>query len=292
MTEPLHWSATSLSVMPSAPRSSGAATSARARGPGHRRPHHRQGPPPRRPARRRGPAGRPADRPHVPGRQRPRPLRRPRQGGRGGRQPDPLARGPRLPPGPPSRRRGAGPALVSAPARLVARLRPADDGRACLLHGPVGPYRDRPDRLCHRERRGHRLEDRSAADDPQARRSGRCRSSSTRPPTSGWWAATRGCWCSSSWSASQPTRSLPRWTYSLNVQEQLVDAGQKVLLKRLLDDNQAQVDAGVFPLNVSSGLCSPSWCPFWGTCDARLIKPLAEREQPGEAEGETVEESA
>ena len=89
-----------------------------------------------------------------------------------------------------------------------------------------------------------------------------------------------------------PTQSVPRWSYRLNIQEQLVDPGQKLLLRKLLDDNQAQVDAGVFPLNVSSGLCSPDWCPFWTTCPASLIKPLAERGAPAPAEGETVEEAA
>jgi hypothetical protein len=87
-----------------------------------------------------------------------------------------------------------------------------------------------------------------------------------------------------------PTKSRAEWSYHMNVQEQLVDPGQKELLRRLLDDNQAQVDAGAFPLNVSSGLCSPDWCPFWPTCPAHLIKPLAERNAP--ATTETVEETA
>jgi hypothetical protein len=87
-----------------------------------------------------------------------------------------------------------------------------------------------------------------------------------------------------------PTKTRPNWTYHLNIQEQLVDPGQKLLLRRLLDDNQRQVDAGVYPLNISSGLCSPDWCPFWPTCDAHLIKPLTERDAP--ATTETVEETA
>lgn len=89
-----------------------------------------------------------------------------------------------------------------------------------------------------------------------------------------------------------PTQATPRWTYKLNLQRQLVDPAQKDLLRKLLDDNQAQVDARVFPLNISSGLCSPDYCPFWRTCPASLIKPLAERGQLGEAEAETVEEGA
>jgi hypothetical protein len=89
----------------------------------------------------------------------------------------------------------------------------------------------------------------------------------------------------------EPSGSRRSWTYKLNVQEQPVDPAQKELLHRLLDDYQAQADAGIFPLNVQSGLCSPDYCPFWRTCPAHLIKPLAEREQLAEAETETVEET-
>ena len=88
-----------------------------------------------------------------------------------------------------------------------------------------------------------------------------------------------------------PTKARPEWTYSINVQEQPVDPAQKELLHRLLDDNQAQATAGAFPLNITSPLCSADWCPFWRTCPAHLIKPLAEREAAGQAETETVEEA-
>lgn len=90
----------------------------------------------------------------------------------------------------------------------------------------------------------------------------------------------------------EPSKTRTDWTYRLNVQEQPVDPDQKLLLKRLLDDDQAQVDAGVFPLNISSPLCSPLWCPFWSTCPAQLVKPPAERALAAPAETDTVEEGA
>jgi PD-(D/E)XK nuclease superfamily len=89
----------------------------------------------------------------------------------------------------------------------------------------------------------------------------------------------------------EPTKTRPRWSYRLNIQEQLVDEAQKELLRRLLDDYQAQADAGIYPLNIQSGLCSPDYCPFWRSCPAHLIKPLAEREEPAPAEVDTVEEA-
>jgi hypothetical protein len=89
----------------------------------------------------------------------------------------------------------------------------------------------------------------------------------------------------------EPTKTRTDWSYALNIQEQEVDPDQKLLLMRLLADYQAQVDAGVFPLNIQSGLCSPDYCPFWKTCPAHLVKPLAEREAPAPAENDTVEEA-
>jgi hypothetical protein len=89
----------------------------------------------------------------------------------------------------------------------------------------------------------------------------------------------------------EPTKTRTDWTYRLNIQEQEVDPDQKLLLMRLLADYQTQAEAGVFPLNIQSGLCSPVWCPFWRTCPAHLIKPLAERGQPAPAETDTVEEA-
>ena len=89
-----------------------------------------------------------------------------------------------------------------------------------------------------------------------------------------------------------PTKTQPTWTYKLNIHELEVDVDQKELLRHLLDDDQALVDAGVFPLNIQSPLCSADYCPFWTTCPAHLIKPLAERARTGEAEDSTVEETA
>jgi PD-(D/E)XK nuclease superfamily protein len=88
----------------------------------------------------------------------------------------------------------------------------------------------------------------------------------------------------------EPTQKRPDWTYVLNIQEQEVDEGQKELLHRLLDDYTAQAASGVFPLNITSPLCSADYCPFWTTCPAHLIKPLAERAAVEVAETEIIEE--
>lgn len=90
----------------------------------------------------------------------------------------------------------------------------------------------------------------------------------------------------------EPTKSRDYWSYKINIQEQQVDETQKELLHRLLDDYDAQARSGHFPLNITSALCSPDYCPFWKTCPAHLVKPLVEREAPAAAEADTVEETA
>jgi hypothetical protein len=89
----------------------------------------------------------------------------------------------------------------------------------------------------------------------------------------------------------KPTKTKPKWRYSLNIQEREVDEAQRELLMTMLDGYSAQHEAGVYPLNITSSLCSPDWCPFWSTCPAHLLKPLAEREAEAEAETDTVEEA-
>jgi PD-(D/E)XK nuclease superfamily len=89
----------------------------------------------------------------------------------------------------------------------------------------------------------------------------------------------------------EPTKTRD-WSYKINIQSQQVDEAQKELLRRLLDDYDRQARAGHFPLNITSALCSGDFCPFWKTCPAHLVKPLAEREAHGAAEDDTVEETA
>jgi PD-(D/E)XK nuclease superfamily len=76
---------------------------------------------------------------------------------------------------------------------------------------------------------------------------------------------------------NRPTQSRPRWTYTLNIQERPTDPEQKELLHQMLDRTAAAVEAGHYPLNISSPFCQPEWCGFWTTCPARFIKAKSER---------------
>jgi hypothetical protein len=47
------------------------------------------------------------------------------------------------------------------------------------------------------------------------------------------------------------------------------------VLTKMLIEYELQVEAGIFPLNTSSNLCSVDYCPFWDSCPASLLEAAA-----------------
>ena len=76
--------------------------------------------------------------------------------------------------------------------------------------------------------------------------------------------------------------------YSFLVRERETRPEELDLLKRMLDDAEAIVQAHAYQLNIDSNLCDPRWCPFFTMgCPAGLLRPeLLEPEEVIEDEEE------